>query len=131
MFQGVPSFSVYSRFVTILRAAGDPHRINTAIEFSKIRQALALIEAHANYIQRSPALRRSIAPSQLAFDTRASQINDESDQSESETIPGTRGQSSRSGLYAGPTSTFSHLTTVCFLLVSHSAECPDQVISYV
>ncbi len=88
--------------------AGDPHSVNPALEFSKIRQALALVEAHVNHIQNSPAL------SGFKEDSK-------SDQSEPE-APGTRGQSSRGGLYAGPTSAVSHLAPVCLLRVSHSVE---------
>jgi hypothetical protein len=131
MFQGVSLFSVYFRYVTLFCAwLGDPRSVNTAIEFSKIRQALALVESHVNYIQRSPAS-GSITPSQPSFDASASitlgtpRLNEDpskSDLSEPEAPPGTRGQSSRGGLYAGPTSTVSLLTSVCFLRVSHSAE---------
>jgi hypothetical protein len=129
MFQGVPSFSVYFRCVTLFCAAGDPRSVNTAAEFSKIRQALALVEAHVNYTQRSPALPTSITPSQASFDANITQRTprlkedpSKSDQSEPETPPGTRGQTSRGGLYAGPTSNVSLLTSVCLLRVSHSAE---------
>lgn len=130
MYQGVPLFGRHFRFVTILRATSDPRSVNTAIEFSKIRQALSLVEAHVNYIQRSPALPGSINPSQST--TRSpgtSRLKEESDLSESETIPGTRGQSIWGGLYAGPTSTVSHLTSVRLLRVNHSTEYPDQVMS--
>ena len=131
MLQGAPLFSVYffSLRDALLRAAGDPHSVNTAIEFSKIRQALALVEAHVNYIQRSPALPGSITPSQTSFDASntpgTSRLNEDpskSDQSEPEAPPGTRGQLSWGGLYAGATSTVSLLTSVCFLRVSHSGE---------
>ena len=134
MYQGMPLFCVYFRFVTILRATSDPRSVNTAIEFSKIRQALSLVEAHVNYIQRSPALPGSITPSQSTTRTpgpsRLKELKEEADLSDSEAIPGTRGQSIWGGLYAGPTSTVSHLTTVCLLRVNYSTECPDQVMSY-
>lgn len=96
----------------------DVSSVNTAIEFSKIRQALALVEAHVNYIQRSPALSGSITPSQPSFGASSTlgtpRLNEDpskSDLSEPEAPPGTRGQSSRAGLYAGPTSTVSLLTS--------------------
>jgi len=77
--------------------------VNTAIEFSKIRQALALVEGHVNYIQRSPALSGSISPSQRSFDPsttptsttpgtpRLNEDPSKSDQSEPEAPPGTGG----------------------------------------
>ena len=98
--------------------AGDSRSVNTAIEFSKIRQALALVEAHVNYIQHSG----SIAPPQSPLDTpRLKEDPSKSDSSDPE-APGTRGQSSLGGLYAGPTSAVSPLTSVCLLRYSHSAE---------
>jgi hypothetical protein len=114
----------------ILHATSDPPSVNTAIEFSKIRQGLALVEAHANYLQQcSPALSGSITPSQPSFNVSItpgpSQLKEslsKSDPSKAEAAPGACGQSSRSGLYAGPTSTVSHLTSVCLLRVSHPTE---------
>lgn len=112
----------------LLHAAGVPRSVNTAIEFSKIRQALALVEAHVNYIQRSPALSGSVTPSQPSFDAsitpgtpRLKEDPSKSDLSEPEAPPGTRGQLSRGGLYSGPTSTVSLLTSVCLPCVKHSA----------
>jgi len=129
MFQGAHLFSVvFSLPDAFLRAAGDPRSVNTAVEFSKIRQSLALLEAHANHTQRSPALSGSITPSQSSFDapitpgtSGPNEDPSKSDQSDPD-APGTRGQSSRGGLYAGPTSTLSHLTSVCLLCVSRPAE---------
>jgi hypothetical protein len=113
----------------ILRTASDPRNVNTTVEFSKIRQALALIEAHVNYTQHSPTLSGTSTPSQPSFDASItlgpSQLKEDiskSDLSESEEAPGARGQSNRSGLYAGPTSTVSHLTSVRLLRVSHFAK---------
>ncbi|KAF8494457.1 hypothetical protein F5888DRAFT_660765 [Russula emetica] len=94
----------------------DVSSVNTAVEFSKIRQSLALVEAHVNHIQRSSALSGSATPSQRSFDAsitlgtpRLKEDPSNSDMSEPE-APGTRGLSSLGGLYAGPTSTFSLLT---------------------
>jgi hypothetical protein len=127
MSQGEPLFSL--RLLLLKRTASDPRNVNPAVEFSKIRQALALIESHVNYIQNSPALSGSSTPSQASFDSSItlgpSQLKEDllkSDLSEPEEAPGARGQSNRSGLYAGPTSTVSHLTSVCLLRVSHSAK---------
>ncbi len=128
MFQGVPSFSVYFRYMTLFCARLVTHSVNTAVEFSKIRQALALIEAHVNYIQHSPTLSGSTTPSQPSFNApnalgtfRPKEDPLKTDLSEPEG-PGTRGQLSPGGLYAGPTSPFSHLTSVCLFRVDHSAE---------
>jgi hypothetical protein len=105
--------------------------VNAAVEFSKIRQSLALIEGHVNYMQRLPALSGSTISSQPSFDASItlgpSQLKEnlsKSDLSELDAAPGARGQSNRSGLYAGPTSTVSHLTSVCLLRVS----CPAKMI---
>ncbi|KAH9996141.1 hypothetical protein BJV74DRAFT_877445 [Russula compacta] len=109
---------------TVIRTddSSDLRSVNTIVEFSRIRQALTLIEAHVNYIQRSPALSGSAPPSQPSIDAsialspingpRSSQPKqdlEKLDQSEQDATPGTRGQSNRSGFYAGPTSTVSHL----------------------
>jgi hypothetical protein len=127
MSQGVPLPSLHlSLHDATLHAASDTRNVNTAVEFSKIRQALALVEAHVNYMERSHALSGS---TQLPFDVSItlgpSHLKENlsvSDLSEPEAAPGARGQSNRSGLYAGPTSTVSHLTSVCLLRVSQSAE---------
>lgn len=133
MSQGVPLFSLQP---SLHDAASDPRSVNTAVEFSKIRQALALVEAHVNYVQRSPTLSGSFSPSQLSFDTSiavgSSQLKEDlskSDLSEPEAAPGARGQSTRSGLYAGPTSAVSHLTSVRLLRVPVPQNVPDQVMS--
>ncbi|KAI0299005.1 fungal-specific transcription factor domain-containing protein [Multifurca ochricompacta] len=101
----------------------DPRSVNTAIEFSKIRQALTLIEAHVNYIQRSPASSGAILARQPSFDVsitlppiktpplpQLKQDNAKLGLSEPEAAPGARGQSDWCGFYAGPTSAVSHLT---------------------
>ncbi|KAI9455408.1 hypothetical protein F5148DRAFT_1324980 [Russula earlei] len=99
----------------------DPRGVNTAVEFSKIRQALAVIEAHVHYIQRSPALSGSTSSHFDASITSGpinhpptSQIKQDlpmSDLSEQEAAPGAQGQSNRCGLYTGPTSAVSHLSS--------------------
>lgn len=100
--------------------------MNAGIELSKIRQGLALIESHIDYLQGLPTLSGSIPPHQPSPGAPGpSQLKEsllDSDLSEPEAAPGVRGQSSRSGLYAGPTSTLAHLTPVCFLRVSHFPE---------
>lgn len=109
----------------ILHATSDPRSVNTAVEISKIRQGLALVEAHVNYLQQcSPALSGTITPSQpsLGAPSQLKESISKPDLSEPEAAPGARGQSNRSGLYAGPTSTVSHLTSVCFLRVRRPAE---------
>lgn len=114
-FQGVLLFNVhFSLRDALLRAARDPRSVNTAVEFSKIRQALALVEAHVNYIQHLPG---SLTP-----DASTPRLKEERSDSSDPEAPGTRGQSSRAGLYAGPTSTVSLLTSVRLLDVSHSSE---------
>ena len=122
-------------------ASSDPRGVNTTVEFAKIRQALALVEAHVNYIQRSPALSVSIPPSQPPLDAHAHigvppiscstlsllrQDPARSDLSEQQAAPGVQGQSNRSGLYTGPTSAASHLTPVCLLRVAIPRMNPDQ-----
>ena len=115
-------------FDAILHATSDPRSVNTAAEFTKIYQGLALVEAHVDHLQGSRTLLGSIptprpspdasiilGPSQL----KESLLN--TDSCEPEVAPGARGESNRSGLYAGPTSTVSHLTVVCLLLASHSS----------
>jgi hypothetical protein len=116
----------------ILHLSSDPRGVNTTVEFAKIRQALTLIEAHVNYIQRSPASSVSITPSQPTYDAHAHigvphmsypplslrQDPARSDPSEQQAAPGAQGQSNRSGFYAGPTSAASHLTLVCLLRVA-------------
>jgi hypothetical protein len=115
MFQRVYLFlCIFSLRNPLVR---DTRSVNTAVEFSKIRQALALVEAHVNYIQQSPGLSGGITPRLKEEPSNPSK----SDSSDPE-APGVRGQSSQSGLYAGPTSTVSLLTPVCLLRVSHSAE---------
>lgn len=96
------------------------------MELFKIRQGLALIESHIDYLKSLPALSGSIPPHQPSpSDPGPSQLKESllnSDLSEPEAAPGVPGQSSRSGLYAGPTSTLAHLTPVCFIRISHSPE---------
>ena len=125
-------FSV-SRQCDPIHVSSDPRGMNTTVEFAKIHQALTLIEAHVNYIQRSPASSVSIPPSQPTSDAHEHigvphmsypplsllrQDPARSDPSEQQAAPGAQGQSNRSGFYAGPTSAASHLTLVCLLRVA-------------
>ncbi|KAI0255493.1 hypothetical protein BJV78DRAFT_678435 [Lactifluus subvellereus] len=97
----------------------DPRNLNLAHEFSKIRQALTLVEAHVNYIQRSPASSASILAHQPSFDVPVTlppikspiifQTKQDLDLPEQEAAPGARGQSNSRGFYAGPTSAVSYL----------------------
>jgi hypothetical protein len=139
MFQGMPSFSCHLLpHDAILHAASDPCSVNSTMDFSKICNLLAL-EAQVISLQGSPALSGSIPPHQpspgAAITPGHSQLHESlliSDQSEPEAAPGARGQSNRDGLYAGPTSTVSHLVLVCLLCVTASAilqNDTDQVIS--
>ena len=129
MSQGMPLLSLHLLLLdAIPHATSDPRSVNAAIEISKIRQGLALVEAHVNYLQQySPALSGSITPSQPSHGASIgpSQLKEslsKPDLSEPEAAPGVRGQSNRSGLYAGPTSTVSHLTPVRFLRFRRPAE---------
>ena len=129
MSQGTSLFSLHLLLPdAILHAISDPRSVNTAVEFTKIYQGLALIEAHVDHIRGSRTLSGSIPTPQPSPDASIipgpSQLKESllnSDPCEPEVAPGARGESNRSGLYAGPTSTVSHLTVVCLLLVSHSS----------
>jgi hypothetical protein len=128
-FQGMPLFSRHLLLHdAILHATSDARSVNSTMEFSRIRNSLALIEAQVISLQGS-ALSGSIPPHQpspgASITPGHSQFHESlliSDQSEPEAAPGARGQSNRDGLYAGPTSTVSHLTLVCLLRVSHPPE---------
>lgn len=129
-FQGTPLFFWHLLLHdAILHATSDARSVNSIMEFSKIRDSLALIEAQVVSLQGSHALSGSIPPHQpspgASITPGHSQLHESlliSDQSEPEAAPGARGQSNRDGLYAGPTSTVSHLTLVCLLRVSHTPE---------
>ena len=129
MIQGVYLF-IFSLVRSIVpHAYSDPRNLNVALEFSKIRQALALVEAHVNHIQCSSASSASISARQPSFDvpttlppikclTMTNQDLAKSDLPEQEVAPGARGQSNSGGFYSGPTSAISYLTSVGLLRVT-------------
>ncbi|KAI0270743.1 fungal-specific transcription factor domain-containing protein [Gloeopeniophorella convolvens] len=103
----------------------NPRNVNPAIELSKIRQALNLIEAHVNYIQRgapgsssASTLPRgssngsvSLPPITSPYLSQPKAELAEPDMSDQDAAPGARGQADQSGFYAGPTSVASHLSS--------------------
>ncbi|KAI0063295.1 hypothetical protein BV25DRAFT_1990699 [Artomyces pyxidatus] len=97
-----------------------PRAVDPVFEFSKIRQALSLLESHVVYIQRAAGPSTSVLPvprsssyglpmstsSASSVSAKQEIIDTEIDQD----VPGVNGRSDQGGFYAGPTSAVSHLT---------------------
>ncbi|KAI0043687.1 hypothetical protein FA95DRAFT_1563059 [Auriscalpium vulgare] len=101
-----------------------PRSVDAAFEFSKIRQALSLLESHVVYIQRgagpsSAALPRASSYSHPISTAGASvtallakqELVDNDMLDEDAPGPGAHGRSDHGGFYAGPTSAVSHLSS--------------------